>query len=818
MERIAFLEGFSRELRHEKNESRASMNQNTKFHVVLDIDGTTPPITVVSGAENEYYDALKNRCKKTGDFRKDYKCADDPPLTFPEKCKKQIKSACPCDANCHKKFWSKRLPVWRIMRKYKWRDDLPNDIVSGLTVGIMQLPQGMAYALLAELPPVVGLYMAFFPVLIYFLLGTSRHISMGTVALCSLLTGSVISRFYNPALAATVLGTNETNALLQNASLTSTNSDEPIEIDLPNHVKIAIASSVCLFVGVAQLVMGFFKMGFITTYMSDPMIGGFTTGAAVHVGTSQVKYVFGLHIPRSDGVFQIIKTYALIFQHIAETNFPTLIMSAICMTILYLVKVQINQRFKSKLRFPVPVELFVVVAGTMLSHFLNFSDRFHMKIVGEIPAGLPVPTIPSLPSTSVYTADAIIIAVVAFSQCVGLAALMAKKHGYTFDANQELIAYGAGNIFGSFFSCYPYAASVSRSSVQESAGGKTQLASVVSATLVVIVIVSIGPLFESLPNCVLASIIMVALRSLILQILDLPKIYKTSVYDFLIWVVTFVSVVVLHVDYGILIGMLFSFFTVVIRSQRTKAESLEKINEVHLYEDSSKYNRTQKVSGVKVVGYSSPIYYANGSLFVKDVYNLTGVVPEKRKKQLKRLEKAEIHEILESRNSISPLVKETNELGSVQSLDYKVESGAKQNQLNGSTKQINMLESITGLNALHHVILDLSKVTFIDSVGSKVLKQIVEDYHSVRITVLLTCVNDEVWRVLDATDFLKLYEERLYLTVDDAINDIQTQMKLRSAEELKKRQYQPQRMRIRKENNNPDAQEDESLLTLESEF
>lgn len=797
--------------RHARNETRASMNQNPQFHVVLDLDGTTPPITVVSGAESEYYDAIKNRCKKTRDFRNDYRRPDDPSVSLPAACKRQMTSVCPCDKDSQKKFLTKRFPVWRIMRKYKWRDDLPNDVISGLTVGIMQLPQGMAYSLLAELPPVVGLYMAFFPVLIYFIFGTSKHISMGTVALCSLLTGSVISRFYNPTLASSVLGQNVTDSLVQIAESESTDPNDPIEIEIPSHVKIAIASSLCLLVGLVQLVMGMFRMGFITTYMSDPMIGGFTTGAAVHVGTSQMKYVFGLHIPRSDGVFQIIKTYALIVHHIAETNFPTVIMSVICMIITYIIKVQVNQRFKAKMKFPVPVELIVVVAGTMLSHFLKFSEKYNMKIVGEIPAGLPKPSIPSLPSTSVYTADVFIIAIVAFSQCVGLAALMAKKHGYSYDANQELIAYGAGNIFGSFFSCYPYAASVSRSSVQESAGGRTQLASVFSALLVLIVIVSIGPLFQSLPNCVLASIIVVALRSLFLQFLELPKILRTSVYDFLIWIVTFLAVVVLHVDYGILLGILFSFFTVVIRSQRTKAENLEKINAVHLYENSEKFRQTEAVSGVKVVGYSSPLYYANGSIFAKQVYTLSGVIPEKQKKHLKRLKKTALSP--EVRNTTMQLVTESNEMGSTPDLDYKVDAYDQINNWNGTAWKKNGLSaSVTG-NQLHHIVLDLSGVTFIDSVGAKVLKQLIEDYEAVEIKVLLSNVNDEVWRVLKATEFLKTYEDRLYLTVDDAVNAIKIKTQIQEAADIK----YPQRMMYR-ENNNPDAAEDEALLTLESTF
>ncbi|KAH3838367.1 hypothetical protein DPMN_111776 [Dreissena polymorpha] len=174
----------------------------------------------------------------------------------------------------------------------------------------------------------------------------------------------------------------------------------------------------------------------------------------------------------------------------------------------------------------------MVVAGTLASYYGFFYDNYGVKVVGYIPKGLPSPSVPTFSGLDKYITDIPIIAIIYFAQTVSLAAMLAKKNKYSIDSNQELIAYGAGNIFGSFFSCYPFAASVSRSSVQDSAGGRTQIASVFSATMVLVVILWLGPLFEALPNCVLSAIIVVALRSLILQVLELPKVWRTSKYDF----------------------------------------------------------------------------------------------------------------------------------------------------------------------------------------------------------------------------------------------------------------------------------------------
>uniref|UniRef100_K1P2Z7 Prestin n=1 Tax=Magallana gigas TaxID=29159 RepID=K1P2Z7_MAGGI len=587
--------------------------------------GDIPP-DQLSNTEKKYSGNDEVKPYHTSAFRKEYR-KEEPVLTFPEKCKKTAGNLVNCSNK--RKCLEKVLPFLRIYRKYKIRTDLPNDVIAGFTVGIMQLPQGMAYAMLADMPPVVGLYMAFFPVLIYFFFGTSRHISMGTVAVVSLMTGSVVSNIVLPksnSLSPTSLPTNNTylgdlnDTASLNDTIFSTTFVPTIESTVDNLTmqKLALASSMCFLVGVVQVLFGVCRLGLVTTYMSDPLVSGFTTGAAVHVFTSQVKYVFGLKIPRFPNLFQIIYTYKAIFENLAKTNYVTVIISAICMVILYIVKVHINQRFKHKLKIPVPIELLVVVAGTLLSYFFNFKTEYDVKIVGKIPAGLPEPQIPNLKSAFENISDAIIIAVVAFAQSVSLAALMAKKHNYTMDSNQELIAYGAGNIFGSFFSCYPFAASVSRSSVQDSAGGRTQVTSLFSASLVLVVIILIGPLFESLPN--------------------------------IIWVVTFLAVVILYVDLGLWVGLIFSFLTVVVRTQCAKAVSLQKIPDMEMFADDKKYLKTQSQLGIRVIGFNSPLYYANGDMFVKQVFQIVGLKPERARKQIKRL-----GSILEFRRVVSSL-------------------------------------------------------------------------------------------------------------------------------------------------------------------
>ncbi|XP_046331288.2 prestin-like isoform X1 [Haliotis rufescens] len=719
------------------------------------------------------YVSIRRPLYKTQTFRNQFMKTSSTQKSVGEAVKQKARDACACTPSKRKKCLFSFLPFLKIMSKYKWRSDLPNDIIAGLTVGIMQLPQGMAYSMLADMPPVVGLYMSFFPVLIYFIFGTSKQISMGTVAVVSLMTGGIVSTQTNLWREArglqientTMMGLNGSDGIPGQVAV----SDDEIRF------KISVAATVCFLTGLIQIGMGIFRVGFLTTYMSDSLVSGFTTGAAVHVFTSQVKYVFGIKIPRFPNLFQIIKTYEAIIRELPNTNLPEMGISFICIVIIYLVKVQVNQRFKAKLKVPIPVELIVVVIGTTASHFGGFVEMWGIRTVGHIPAGLPVPAPPSFVNVSSYGTDCIAIAIVAFAQSVSLAVVMANKHHYDIDSNKELVAYGFGNVFGSFFSCYPFAASVSRSSVQDSAGGKTQVTSIFSACMVLIVILFIGPLFQSLPNCVLSAIIMVALRSMFLQILELRSLWRISIYDCAIWIVTFVCVVVLHVDMGLMIGIVFSFFTVVVRTQLAKASSLEKVSDVEVLQKGAQYEKAEKYNGIKVVGFNAPVYYANADIFMRHVYTVAGAKPERILKKMKKLEKQDLSRLHSQQQLI-------NEGTTVLQLEPKKNGITINPEPPCNNEKMNKRMSLSGVivedpRPFHHIVIDCTAMHFIDPVGVKIFKQIFTDYNNVGISVFLGNVRDEMWYVLEQTKFVETYHDCIYLTTYDAVTAASTERK-----------------------------------------
>ncbi|CAC5362504.1 SLC26A6 [Mytilus coruscus] len=408
------------------------------------------------------------------------------------------------------------VPIIRNLRKYNLRKYLVSDILSGITVGIMQIPQGMAFGLLTTLPPICGMYTAFFGPLTYFFFGSSRHLSVGAVAVVSLMMASVID-----------VAMQENNLYVIKANSTNTSTDETI-----NTRKIEIATSVSFVSGLIMILLGKLKFGLISTYMSEQLVSGFTAAVAIHITTSQAKHIFGISVPQHNGIFKVIKTWRDVCYNIPSTNFATLITTVICFIILYLVKVQINMRFKAKLKMPIPIELIIISIATVIAHFAKFHQRFNINILKDIPAGLPSPVLPNPVLATGYVADAFIIGIVAFTHSVSGARLLARKHNYEIDPNQELVASGAGSVVCSIFSGYINAGSLSRTMVLDGTNGKSQIACLVGCVIVIIMILAIGPLFYSLPKCVLSAVIIINLRTMYLQILEVPSLWRTSKFDF----------------------------------------------------------------------------------------------------------------------------------------------------------------------------------------------------------------------------------------------------------------------------------------------
>ncbi|KAI5733506.1 hypothetical protein M8J76_012708 [Diaphorina citri] len=526
-----------------------------------------------------------------------------------EWCKSQFS-----DTQCCNPFsWLVQLfPILDWLPKYKWKSDLSQDIVSGVTIAVVHIPQGMAYSILAGVPPIVGIYMAFFPVFIYMLMGTSKHLSMGTFSVICMMTSKSVIMYADPKFL------NPDHVIGQNSS--SQNGSVSVNVISTGLTPVQVASAVCLIVGVWHVILGFFKLGSLSVLMSDSMISGFTSGTAFIVISSQIKHVFGIALPRHSGPLKVILTIVDVIHSFDQTNWLAFEI-AMGVTFALIIYTEFCKGPLSKLiPVPLPIELITVVLGTLASSKFGLKENYHITTVGYIPTGFPVPEVPPLWLLPKLIVDGLVIAIIAFSINISMASILAKKMKYKIDSNQELLASGFSNIFASFFSCVPFAASLSRSLIQLQTGGQTQLASGVSCGCLAIVLLYVGPFFQPLPHCVLTAIVIVAMKGMVMQMQDFVTYWRESTMEGIVWGVTFLSVVLLDIDYGLCIGICLSLACVIFMSQKVLVTKLGRIFTTDIYVESNRYQSALEIPGVIILRILGGINFVNKEKVVKKIH------------------------------------------------------------------------------------------------------------------------------------------------------------------------------------------------------
>ncbi|XP_011781394.1 PREDICTED: solute carrier family 26 member 10 [Colobus angolensis palliatus] len=373
---------------------------------------------------------------------------------------------------------------------------------------------GMAFALLASVPPVFGLYTSFFPVLIYSLLGTGRHLSTGTFAILSLMTGSAVERLVPEPLVGNLSG---------------------IEKEQLDAQRVGVAAAVAFGSGALMLGMFVLQLGVLSTFLSEPVVKALTSGVALHVLVSQLPSLLGLSLPRQIGCFSLFKTLAAVLTALPRSSPAELTISALSLALLVPVK-ELNVRFRDRLPTPIPGEVVMVLLASVLCFTSSLDTRYHVQIVGLLPGGFPQPLLPNLAELPRILADSLPIALVTFAVSASLASIYADKYSYTIDSNQELLAHGASNLISSLFSCFPNSATLATTSLLVDAGGKTQLAGLFSCIVVLSVLLWLGPFFYYLPKAVLACINISSMRQMFFQMQELPQLWHISRVDFLLQV------------------------------------------------------------------------------------------------------------------------------------------------------------------------------------------------------------------------------------------------------------------------------------------
>ncbi|NXK89780.1 S26A9 protein, partial [Formicarius rufipectus] len=695
------------------------------------------------------------------------------PRTYP--LGEKLRSLFRCSASRFKLTLFRLFPILVWLPKYKIKDYILPDVLGGLSAGTIQVPQGMAFALLANLPPVNGLYSSFFPLVTYLFLGGIHQMVPGTFAVVSIIVGNICSdlapesdfQYFNHT-------TNETS----------------VNTTALEAARLEISATLACLTAIIQLCLGFVQFGFVAIYLSESFIRGFMTAAGLQILISVLKYVFGLTVPSYSGPLAIVYTFIDVCKGLPQTNVASLVYALVSAVLLIIVK-ELNLKYMKKIRMPIPMEIIIVIVATAISGSLNMPEKYGMPIVGKISMGFPQPTLPLVSRWKDMVGTAFSLAIVGYVINLAMGRTLAAKHGYDVDPNQVTLGL-AGAERG------------------------WDVASFFVALVVMVTMLSLGIYLEPLPKSVLGALIAVNLKNSLKQLADPFYLWKKSKLDCLVWLVSFLSAFFLSLPYGVAVGVGFSVLVVVFHTQFRNGSALGQVTSTDIYKNPKAYNKVHEVNGIKIVTYCSPLYFANSEIFREKVIAKTGVDPGKvylaRKKYLKRQEKGtaqppkklpkfllkqnktlSLQELQKDFEGTSPTDTNNNQTtangASISYVTFQPPANGAGHvpgprelgstpTLQGSTLSVMARAGVDPVVtappyiSFHTIILDMSGVCFVDLMGTKALSKLCSSYQKIGIKVFLANVHAQVYNDISTGGAFEeggLDRSHIFLTIHDAV-------------------------------------------------
>jgi len=468
------------------------------------------------------------------------------------------------------------------------------DIIAGLTVGVMVIPQSMSYANIAGLQYIYGMYSACVPTFIYGFFGQSRQLAVGPVAMVSLLVeaglrGKLDAGNCGPA-------------------------EEQYKVCPSDYAALTFVTAAV--VGLLQIVGSILKLGFLVHFLGHPVTSGFTSGAAIIIGLSQVKYMFGYNVPKSQFIYDTIGN---LLQNINQTNGYSLVLG-VCWLLFLICNKKMAQKYK-RLSFMAPLGPLVSCAvGTLLIWLVKpLREEMKVKYVGNVPSGLmpfsvtkwDFEVIPRVLPTAVSAC------LIGYMESIAIGKNLAAKHGYEIEAGQEMFALGVSNFIGAMFSCYPVTGSFSRSAVNNSTGARSQLSGLITSAIMLCTLLFLTPLFYYLPKFALAAIVINSVIPLV-ALSEARRLYHVKRHDFVLWVVAFLGTLFLGVLMGIVVAVSLSLVIVIYESVRPQITILWRIPGTTIYRNMKQESSGSFIPNVFICRIGSSMYFANAS-FIKDM-------------------------------------------------------------------------------------------------------------------------------------------------------------------------------------------------------
>lgn len=452
------------------------------------------------------------------------------------------------------------------------------DLIAGITVGIVLIPQGIAYALIAGLPPIYGLYCALVPQVMYAIFGSSRQVAIGPVAMDSLIVATGVS------------------------TLALAGSDS----------YISIAILLALMVGVIQFILGIFSLGFVVNFLSKPVITGFTSAVALIIGINQFRNLFGIDLEQSDQIQYVIVD---LFKQLKTFDPSTTLIGLISVIIIIIFR-KINKK--------IPNALIVVIFGIVIMKYFG-QHMVDVAIVKDIPSGLPSFSLPEFDLDQIreLLPIALTLVMVGYLETISIGkSLEAKQDEYRVRPNQELIALGLSNMVGSLFKAYPSTSSFSRSAINAESGGRTGMSALISVVMVIITLLFLTPLFYHLPQTVLAAIIIVAVFGLV-NVKEGVFLWKANNLDFWLMMATFISTLIFGIEYGIIVGVGLSLIVLIFRTSRPYVTELGKVPDSNFYRNKNRFEDVILEDDILIFRFDAQLFYANSSYFRDRLDELT---------------------------------------------------------------------------------------------------------------------------------------------------------------------------------------------------
>lgn len=455
------------------------------------------------------------------------------------------------------------------------------DLIAGLTIATLCIPQDIGYAKLANLDPQYGLYSSFVPPLVYAFMGSSRDIAIGPVAVVSLLLGSMLQQDLDPV-------------------------KQKLEYQ-------RLAFTATFFAGVTQFVLGFFRLGFLIDFLSHAAIVGFMGGAAITISLQQLKGLLGIKkFTKKTDIISVMRSVFAAAYH--GWNWQTIVIGVSFLAFLLVAKF-IGKKNKKYFWVPAVAPLISVIISTLFV-FIFHAEKHDVQIVRHIDRGINPPSVKDIYFSGEYLTKGfrigVIAGLIALTEAVAIGRTFAAMKDYHLDGNKEMVALGSMNIVGSMTSCYVATGSFSRSAVNYMAGCHTAVSNIIMSCVVLLTLELITPLFKYTPNAILASIIISAVIGLI-DIEAMTLLYKIDKFDFVASMGAFLGVVFESVEIGLLIAVAISFAKILLQVTRPRIVVLGKVPRTSVYRNIQQYPEATKVPGILIVRVDSAIYFSNSN-------------------------------------------------------------------------------------------------------------------------------------------------------------------------------------------------------------